>query len=103
MTKQFTVTRLDRRHKAYNQFTHYISPVWSSQLADKIRYFEWRKWCWETWGPGMEREIAIDFGSNHYTIGRWAWHTEDGQRRLYFATEKELNWFVLKWSADGTT
>jgi hypothetical protein len=101
--KQFTVTKLDRRHKAFNQFTHYIAPVWSSQLADKIRFFEWRKWCWETWGPALERDVAMDIGSNHYLVGRWAWHTEDGHRRLYFATEKELNWFVLKWGDGGTT
>ena len=97
--KYFTVTRLDKRHKGHNQFSHYIVPVWSSQLSDKIRYFEWRTWCWNTWGPGMEREIAIAFGSNHYPIGRWAWHTEQNSRRLYFATEKELNWFVLTWGS----
>lgn len=98
--KHFRVTRLDRRHKGHVLFSHYIVPVWSSQLRDKIRFFEWRKWCWETWGPGMEREIAIDFGSNYYPVGRWAWHTGDGARRLYFQTEKELNWFVLTWSGD---
>jgi len=53
--KAFTVTRLDRRHKGYKQFTHYIQPIWSSQLKDKIKFFEWRTWCWNTWGPGMER------------------------------------------------
>lgn len=97
--KQFTVNRLDRRHKAYNQFTHYIAPIWASQLADKLRYFEWRNWCWTTWGPSMERESAIEFNSK----ARWCWYTDDKQRRLYFATEKELNWFVLKWGDGGTS
>jgi hypothetical protein len=95
--KNFTITQLDRRHKGFAHFTHYIVPVWSSQLEDKLRYFEWRTWCWATWGPGMEREYAIKFGSNQYEVGRWAWHTEQGARRLYFATAKELNWFVLTW------
>jgi hypothetical protein len=97
--KQFIINKLDRRHTGYNQFTHYIVPVWSSQLADKLKFFEWRKWCWTTWGPGMERDIAIEFGSDHYQVSRWAWHTEDKARRLYFATEKELNWFVMTWSS----
>jgi len=96
--KKFTVVRLDRRHKAHNLFSHYIMPVWSSQLADKLQYFEWRNWCWATWGPGMEREEAIEWSGHYYPVGRWAWHTGNGAKRLYFQTEKELNWFVLTWS-----
>jgi hypothetical protein len=96
--KQFTVTRLDRRHKGYSKFSHYVTPVWTTQLADKLKFFEWRKWCWATWGPGLEREISIAFGDNIYDV-RWAWHTNDGAKRLYFASEKELNWFVLTWSS----
>jgi hypothetical protein len=97
--KKFQVTRLDRRHKGYSQFSHYITPVWSSRLEDKLKFFEWRNWCWATWGPGVEREVAIDFGSDYYPVARWAWHTQDNAKRLYFASEKELNWFVLTWSA----
>ena len=96
--KSFTVTRLDRRHKGYKLFSHYVTPVWSSTLADKLKYFEWRTWCWATWGPGIEREEAINWGSNQYYVTRWAWHTGDGAKRLYFQSEKELNWFVLTWS-----
>lgn len=96
--KDFRVIKMDRRHRACGQFTHYIEPVWSTQLADKIKFFEWRNWCWQTWGPGMERDIAVEFGSNFYRTALWAWHTEKGMRRLYFATSKELNWFVLKWT-----
>jgi hypothetical protein len=98
--KKFTVTKLDRRHKGTSQFSHYITPVWSSQLADKIKFFEWRNWCWATWGPGLEREVAIEFGSNYYETVRWAWHTNDGAKRLYFKSERELNWFVLTWSSE---
>jgi len=67
-------------------------------LGDKLRYFEWRNWCWATWGPGIEREEAIVWASNYYQVGRWAWHVDQYSKRLYFATEKELNWFVLTWS-----
>ena len=97
--KTFVITRLDRRHKAHHLFSHYVTPIWTSNLADKLKYFEWRKWCWQTWGPGMDREEAIEWGSNYYPVGRWAWHTGDGAKRLYFQTEKELNWFVLTWSS----
>ena len=97
--KLFTVTKLDRRHKGYTQFSHYVTPVWSTTLADKLRYFEWRTWCWNTWGPGMEREQAMEFGGGHYQVGRWAWHVDGYSKRLYFSTEKELNWFILTWSS----
>jgi hypothetical protein len=96
--KQFTITRLDRRHKGHSKFSHYIMPVWSSTLADKLKFFEWRTWCWSTWGPGLEREVAIEFGTSIHDV-KWAWHTNDGAKRIYFASEKELNWFVLTWSS----
>ena len=99
--KLFAVTKLDRRHKGYNLYTHYITPVWSTTLRDKIRFFEWRNWCWRTWGPGMEREQAMQFGSKDYAIGRWAWHVDGYSKRIYFASEKELNWFVLTWTSDN--
>ena len=98
--KQFIINKLDRRHKGYSQFTHYIVPVWSSSLSDKLKFFEWRNWCWTTWGPGYERDIAIEFGGGQFEVSRWAWHTDDRSRRLYFASEKELNWFLLTWSSE---
>jgi len=98
--KYFVVNKLDRRHKGYSQFTHYITPTWSTTLEDKLRFFEWRKWCWDTWGMGYERDIAIEFGGRQFEVCRWAWHTEDRGRRLYFASERELNWFVLTWSSE---
>jgi len=97
--KQFSITRLDRRHKGHVLFSHYITPVWSSQLSDKLRYFEWRNWCWATWGPGIEREQAIEWVSEHYIV-RWAWHVDGYSKRLYFSTDKELNWFILTWSSE---
>jgi hypothetical protein len=99
---KFTVTRLDRRHKGQALFSHYITPVWSKHLEDKSRFFTWRTWCWDTWGPGIEREMALEFykGPGYLPVGRWAWHTDDGAKRLYFQTDKELNWFVLTWGTE---
>jgi hypothetical protein len=96
----YTINKLDRRHKGFASFTHYIMPVWSSQLADKLKFFEWRNWCWETFGPGMEREMAIEFRLLHDADLRWAWHTNNGAKRLYFKSEKEVAWFNLKWSSE---
>ena len=54
------------------------------------------------WGPGIEREMALEFykGPGYLPVGRWAWHTDDGAKRLYFQTDKELNWFVLTWGTE---
>jgi len=49
----------------------------------------------------MEREQAMQFGSKDYAIGRWAWHVDGYSKRIYFASEKELNWFVLTWTSDN--
>jgi len=100
--KSFTITKLDRRHKGIKHFSHYVVPVWSSTLADKIKYFEWRNWCWTTWGPGMEREMVLEFGDviDSPTSIKWAWHVDSWGKRLYFASEKELNWFVLTWGTE---
>ena len=97
--KSFTITKLDRRHKGIAYFSHYITPVWSSTLADKLKYFEWRNWCWTMWGPSMEREVILEFGNVLEPRPKWAWHSDSYSRRLYFATEKELNWFVLTWAS----
>jgi hypothetical protein len=96
--KKFIVTKLDRRYTGYRLFTHYVAPVWTSSLKDKLEFLMWRKWCWETFGPGMERDMALELGSNQFDVCRWGWHTKDGKIRIYFASEKELSQFCLLWS-----
>jgi hypothetical protein len=46
----------------------------------------------------MERDMAIDIGSSRNYVCKWAWQTDKWAKRLYFQSEKELNWFVLTWS-----
>jgi hypothetical protein len=96
--KIFTITKLDKRHTGYRQFTHYINPIYQSQLSDKLQFLEWRKWCWECFGPGMERDFATELGREQFEVCRWAWYTLDRSKRLYFASEKELSQFCLKWA-----
>jgi hypothetical protein len=93
---KFIITKLDRRYKGRNQFTHYITPVWGTSLANKLQFVQWRTWCWETWGPGLERDLAIEL----MLPVRWGWQQDAYTRRLYFVSEKELRWFILKWSSE---
>jgi hypothetical protein len=95
--KRYIVTKLDRRHNGAGLFSHYITPVFQTTLADKLEFLEYRKWCWATWGPGMESEWAIEIARDRDQEVKWAWLTEYKQKRIYFRTEKELNWFNMRW------
>jgi len=95
--KHWTVTALDNRHAGRSLFSHYVTPVWTTRLNDKLMFLQWRNWCWASFGPGMERDLAIELGDSNI---KWAWHTEGRIRRLYFRSTKEYNWFTLKWSTD---
>jgi hypothetical protein len=46
----------------------------------------------------MERESCLEFGADLDTAPKWGWHVDTYGKRLYFASEKELNWFVLTWN-----
>lgn len=82
------ITVMDKRHKGYKRFAYYVVPTSDSMAT----FVDWREWCWETFGPGTER----DFSSNR-PDSQWAWHSVEGYYRIYFRSSKELNWFKMKW------
>ena len=90
--KLYRVFKLDRRHTGYQQFSHYIEP------ANKLAFLELRNWCWQQFGPGMERDWAIDLGNGTYSVSRWAWYTEFKHQRIYFTGSAELTAFLLVWA-----
>ncbi len=59
------------------------------------KFIEIRNWCWDQWGPGCE----ID---NFYKIQNpnksWCWLIDEWRTRIYFASDKEVQWFHLKWN-----
>lgn len=56
-------------------------------------FFEHRAWCCETWGASVELE-HIDKHPNC-----WSWRIDYDAAifRIYLSTEKEVNWFKLRW------
>ena len=64
------------------------------------KFMEYRNWCWEAFGPGVERKwIALNVGEKGLeTLNRWAWHTEYNEIRLYFKSDAELTFFTLKFT-----
>lgn len=95
------ITKTNHRHKARDLFAYYVTPVYNllPVAASRTRthvFNEWRIWSWETWGPSAERDSI--FLRDRKEPSLWAWHTDGGQLRLYLHSEKELNWFKLRWS-----
>lgn len=72
--------------------------VWGTD--NRIQHFqELRNWCWETFGPGVERKwILLKAGDKLESVNNWAWHTEYNEMRLYFKSDAELALFYLKFT-----
>ena len=86
------IRKLDKRNKGYGQFKYMA--IFGS-FREKEKFFQIRNWCWEQWGPGCE----IDFHSS--TTSRsdaWAWLVDDFRMNIYIATDKEYQWFLLRWA-----
>ena len=84
----FRIVRLDDRYKGRGSFEFFVE---ASKLS---QFLEWRDWAIESWGNGIER----DFASVRPGI-LWGWLSDDGHHlRIYFKSEQEVNWFVLRWS-----
>lgn len=90
--KLYKLVKLDRRHTGRPQFSHYIVP------KNKLAFLELRNWCWSQFGPGMERDWALELGNDTYSVSRWAWQTEFKQMRIYFTGAAELTAFLLVWA-----
>ena len=111
LTMKIKIRKTDARFTGSELF-HYVADVVAERynipvigglqvrLSKRLTDFnEVRAWCIQTWGMSCERssylEIAKTDASNLNT--HWAWHTEFGETKIYMTTDKEVNWFKLKW------
>jgi hypothetical protein len=98
------LVKLDKRHTAYGIMKYYVEPFdqWIYGKDGQVRQFqEWRTWCWEAFGPGVERKFVTltHLQSNKLeAIERWCWHTEDDNMRLYFKDDETASAFSFQWS-----
>lgn len=83
--------KLDARYTGYGRFKYFVG----FRYKEMDEFVAVRKWCWETFGASCEMQI-YDKVTNPNTT--WSWVLDDYRSRIYFATEKEYNWFLLKWS-----
>lgn len=106
------VVKTNGKYNSYPDFLYNItveygrrSPSRNESIIMKQDWFAVREWCWETWGPSKEledwlidRQLAINemdklVGHNVH----WCWQNNQYASRIYLATDKELNWFKLRW------
>jgi hypothetical protein len=82
--------KLDARFKGYNTFK-FVADY--NLRQDRPLYLEHRLWMWENFGPSSE------FVLHHHLdpSPQWCWDVSEYNIRIYFATDKEANWFKLRW------
>jgi hypothetical protein len=86
------ITKLDGRHTGFGYFSHYVEP--SGNPEQRLQQMhEWRIWCWETFGPGIERDTALRRPFRNQV--KWAWETHHNYR--LFLTPELTTAFTLKW------
>ena len=53
-----------------------------------------RKWCWGQWGASDDYEfLPVIKGPNI----AWCWLNDKYTMRIYLASDKEAQWFTLRW------
>jgi hypothetical protein len=82
--------KLDKRHKGHGQFKYMASFT----QREKEKFCQVRNWCWQQWGPGCEIDFYPNVTSRSY---EWSWVSEQYRMNIYIATDKEYQWFLLKW------
>lgn len=84
------VKKLDKRMSGYGDFTRFVEFT-GKEFA---RFIEVRNWCWEQWGPSCEYDFWCRIGNRNPA---WCWLTDEWRTRIYFASDKEAQWYHLKW------
>lgn len=84
---------LDKRYTGYRIF------VYGIDFDRHAEFFNIREWCWQSFGPGCELEYYYIYsrlpGKENVT---WAWSKNDYRSRIYLQSDKELQWYLLKWA-----
>jgi len=100
------VRKTDRRMTGHQYFQYVANPSYNKidfiGLANKpIIYrnmlFEARNWCWQTWGPSCELGLFRENELFDTMTDRWCWQTEFNNFKILLKSDKEANWFKLKW------
>ena len=86
-------------HEQFNAPHPVPENSYGATYGEHREFLERRNWCWEQWGPSEELEFHV---KGDGTNPAWCWILENPyvyseKMRIYFSTEKELSWYILKW------
>ena len=82
--------KLDKRHLGFGVYKFAAD----FNYKELEKFCEIRAWCWSQWGSSCEVDTVIKVFPNPPV---WAWIKDDFRTKIYFQTEKEFQWFTLKW------
>jgi len=83
--------KLDRRHNGYGDFKYYVRFFATKETQ---KFCDVRNWCWEQWGPSSELDSRCSLETPNPA---WAWVKDNYNTKIYLASDKEFQWFILKW------
>ena len=110
-TRNFTITKLDRRHAWHEQFPYMIEfkkrGDWAigRDSTGVLEFDRCRKWFNECWGWSQDVETRNEMlrtmngrsdDINHF----WSYSIRYGEYRIY-VNDPALTMFKLKWSSDA--
>ena len=82
--------KIDRRMNGYGMFKYCVN----FNYVTLQNFCDIRKWCSEQWGPSDDLEFIEKIKNPNMA---WCWVNDQYTMRIYIATDKEAQWFILKW------
>lgn len=100
---EIKLIELDGRHNGFKDWKYYVKPpITQHYKINKQLFFNWREWCWKTWGPSKELTMFDNtdlFDGVHSSNAHWCWlNDEHGRCRIYLKTDEDASAFILNWS-----
>ena len=101
---KLTIKKTDKRHTGHEQWQYLViverqpqTPFGSFTHLYKTKDLnQLREWCWTTYGPSCELEFWLRLPETERNC-HWCWNTNYNNFKIYLRTDKETNWFKLKW------
>lgn len=94
------IKKLDKRMNGYGDFKYGVDFTWNWQGP---RFDLVRKWCWDSFGASVERDIWDDLNPLERNA-KWCWdrgtYNKVNRCVIYLKSDQECNWFKLRWGEE---
>lgn len=91
------IKKTDGRHVGNAIFRYMVLFAYKSNEAARYKEIsDIRQWCWEQFGPSCEYHEYVKIVEGGLEVNnKWCWLDSS---RILLISEKERNWFLLRWS-----